>query len=144
MDQSYQLIYRSRFNASRIDKPLAVLRDILRSSSNNNIVAGVTGYLLFDGVTFLQVLEGDEPSVRNTFHRIANDARHSSTQVLQAGAVATRHFEKWSMGGYFRDERDIEIFKRHGIGSCSLSPVLPDRALALIRDLVAHRKTIAL
>ena len=42
----------------------------------------VTGLLLFDGRSFLQVLEGDEDAARETYDRIAKDERHRDLVVL--------------------------------------------------------------
>lgn len=70
---------------------------ILASSRRNNRDADVTGMLLFDGVRFLQALEGAPEAVAATYARIKADARHRACVQLDSGAIATRAFAGWDM-----------------------------------------------
>jgi hypothetical protein len=89
-----QLIYIS---TARHALPRRELPAILDISQRNNRLAGVTGILLFDGIRFLQALEGDERCVDSTFERIRADARHRSAVVLSRLSVASREFGSWDM-----------------------------------------------
>ena len=89
-----QLLYAS--NTSR-DIDDLVLAEILSASRRNNQVCGVTGILLYIEGGFMQVLEGEEVAVTDTFERICGDKRHWNTMVL-LDRHAPRAFSDWSMG----------------------------------------------
>lgn len=98
----YQLVYRSIYRSGRIDNMLQALREIVKSSSRNNAKLGITGYLVFDGDTFLQILEGPRTEVVSTFSRIENDLLHRDAVVIQSRTVEQRDFAAWAMGGVLR------------------------------------------
>lgn len=89
-----QLIYIS---TAQHALPRHELPAILASSQRNNRRAGVTGMLLFDGIRFLQALEGETDLVTTTFERIRADVRHRAAVVLSRREVATREFGSWDM-----------------------------------------------
>ncbi len=89
-----QLLYVS--NTAR-DTPAAELAAILEVSRRNNALLGLTGMLLYIEGGFLQVLEGDERAVRETYDRIRRDQRHWDTRILLDRAEE-RAFAGWSMG----------------------------------------------
>ncbi len=89
-----QLLYVS--NTHR-EFPQAELQSILASSRRNNAVANVTGMLVYLDGGFLQVLEGSDEAVEQTYRRISQDARHWNASVL-LDHDATRAFTEWSMG----------------------------------------------
>lgn len=75
------------------------IANIVRASRANNIVKGLTGVLMFDGVRFCQHLEGPETIVRQTAEMIAVDPRHTRFQPLHAGQLGyKRRFEAWHVG----------------------------------------------
>lgn len=74
------------------------LRDILAASRDRNAEEGVTGCLLYSGTAFLQVLEGEEGPVRETFARIRRDPRHTDVRVLVDEGAPDRAHGDWSMG----------------------------------------------
>jgi hypothetical protein len=89
-----QFLYAS--NTSR-DVADAVLDDILASSRKNNAKAGITGVLLYIEGGFMQVLEGEESAVTETFAHISKDRRHWNMSIL-LDRDAPRAFGDWSMG----------------------------------------------
>lgn len=130
-----QLLYRSRFNAGRADSPLTMLRDILKRSAISNARRDITGYLLFDGDHFLQILEEPEPAVRETYGRIAADPRHREVEIISSRTAARRDFGDWAMAGHLRGSRDGEIFARHSAGERNIASLTADQAVALAVDL---------
>ena len=135
----HQLVYRSVFRAARVVSPLQALRDIVAVSIRNNARDDITGYLIFDGETFLQILEGGSEAVEATFARISRDARHRDPQLLLAGAAAERAFSKWAMNGYLRREADAQIFARHGVPGAIPDVISGQSVLALARELAAEQ-----
>lgn len=95
-----QLLYASVSTAPR---GRADLDAILEASRHNNAIDGVTGLLWSDRTRFIQVLEGPEVSVAQTFARISADPRHRDVSVLSDREVSDREFGSWSMA--YRDPK---------------------------------------
>ncbi len=74
---------------------------LLGQARSANQDQGITGMLLYRGGNIIQVLEGEESAVEQTFSRIAVDQRHRGVLVLQRDQQPRRFFAQWSMG--FRD-----------------------------------------
>jgi len=70
---------------------------VLASSRRNNRRAGLTGLLLFDGVRFLQALEGEAEPLLATFARIKADPRHRACVELGRAEIDARGFGEWDM-----------------------------------------------
>lgn len=77
---------------------LRELKLILRRSREHNFRSGLTGYLVFDGIHFAQLLEGDADVVDATLERIRRDARHHDVQDVLREPIVQRCFEGWCMG----------------------------------------------
>lgn len=77
------------------------LNELLAQCRKNNADLGITGMLLYKEGNFMQVLEGEESTVRSLYTKIARDPRHKGEILLQQGALEERHFAGWSMG--YRD-----------------------------------------
>lgn len=89
-----ELIYTSLAQTSASKD---VVQDILDTSHRNNIANGVTGLLLFDGVRYIQILEGEPKNVEQLFDTIRNDKRHTALELLHSGGIDGRAFEDWRM-----------------------------------------------
>tara|TARA_S200000501_G_scaffold330689_1_gene332207 strand:- start:432 stop:854 length:423 start_codon:yes stop_codon:yes gene_type:complete len=89
----FQLIYGSRpfgFDSS-------ILSGILLESRENNKRDGVTGALICRGDLYLQLLEGTEAAIKNTYERILKDDRHLEIKKLVWRRVPVRLFPEWAM-----------------------------------------------
>ncbi len=105
----HSLIYFSLARGNAASDPMTSLRTILGQSQTRNAQAGITGALLSCGGFFLQVLEGSQVAVLETYQRICNDTRHHSPELLWEGPISARQFPHWSMcGGHF-DATDAAI-----------------------------------
>lgn len=91
----YQLIYTSIATSALDD---FALREIAQSSSYSNQELGLTGLLLFNGRSLLQVIEGDEMSVYSLYGKVKRDKRHTHCQILTVGTAKERSFSNWFMG----------------------------------------------
>lgn len=134
-----QLIYHSKNTLHADDRgQLTNLREILDVARRKNAADGVSGYLIFDKAYFLQILEGEEKVVEETYRRIAGDKRHADVTLVARRPIATRGFPDWSMGAAMRSIDHEEIYLRHGI-SGPIDPKRLDGAkiLALASDLHA-------
>ena len=62
-----------------------------------NAATCIGGVLAFDGLQFLQILEGDAATVEALFARIVADPRHYGVVCLRRTRIVTRHFPAWGM-----------------------------------------------
>lgn len=91
---TFRIIYASRATRS-YDR--AEMRELCIRSTKRNREDGITGLFLYDGLRFLQALEGDEARVKATMARIAADGRHDDILYSFCEAVIRREFPDWSM-----------------------------------------------
>ena len=73
------------------------LGPILYSARHHNRQNEVTGLLLFDGLRFLQSLEGASREVDETLERVRKDKRHRALVILSDLTVNSREFGNWDM-----------------------------------------------
>lgn len=71
--------------------------DLARAAAGFNFEAGVTGVLLYDGLRFLQYIEGREDSINVVYSRILSARSHRELIELGRGRVSGRFFPYWSM-----------------------------------------------
>lgn len=77
----------------------AALNALVESASTFNAAHGITGCLAFNGLNFLQVIEGDDAALDACMVRIRADTRHEGIVVLRDTQVKTREFPDWAMAG---------------------------------------------
>ena len=88
-----QLVYCSQpFGFS-----LEILSAILVASRANNRKYDITGALICRSDIFLQLLEGPEQQVKNTYDAIQKDDRHVNVYNLINRPVEKRLFPAWAM-----------------------------------------------
>jgi|ETNmetMinimDraft_22_1059887.scaffolds.fasta_scaffold00177_10 hypothetical protein len=142
----YELIYRS---LSCQEKDRESLDSLLTLSRWKNEQVGITGMLLYHGQEFLQILEGDQASVKNLYKRIEGDKRHHGAHVVWEGEIDERGFDAWTMG--FIDARSQSLglpagysnFLKDGKLSCANdTPTLCKQILVHLRDTLLIAPTI--
>lgn len=72
------------------------LQEIEEKSAANNAKLGLSGYLYFDGVHFLQYLEGEEKLVDPLLEIIRDDPRHAFLCETEE-KINEKRFPEWSM-----------------------------------------------
>lgn len=90
-----QLVY-----VSAAVKPFSVaeLTALLSKARSRNTPNQISGVLLHQSGSFLQVLEGESEAVDATYTRISKDLRHGKVTLLLRQTIAKRNFSDWSMG----------------------------------------------
>jgi hypothetical protein len=83
------------------------LMNLLEKSREGNHALDITGLLLHDNGTFVQLLEGPEAAVGKLFAHIQVDPRHTDVEALFQATVDERTFPEWEMG--FCDPRDVTL-----------------------------------
>ena len=75
----------------------AILNGILSDAISFNSKNDITGALICREDIYLQLLEGPEIEVNNTFRRILDDDRHLEVELLIKGHCKKRIFPNWKM-----------------------------------------------
>jgi hypothetical protein len=110
-----EVVYASA--AKRLFDPVQ-LGTLLETARRNNARLSVSGILLYDAGSFIQVLEGEEQVVQPLLDTISRDERHHRVQVLRRGEIQKRSFAAWSMGFVTLDPQLFRAFpRRHGLSA---------------------------
>jgi hypothetical protein len=136
----HQLVYYSRNTVVGGDRAMLTnMREILSVSQRNNSHDGITGFLIFDKIWFVQILEGERSKVTETYARIARDTRHSAATIINVRDVQGRLFPNWTMGGAMRTPEVQEVYLQHGFGG-PLEParLKSEQVINLALDLQAY------
>ena len=75
----------------------SVLNGILIQARHNNTLKDITGALICRADLYLQLLEGPDAAVKDTYARIARDDRHLEVKRLLLEAATDRLFPGWAM-----------------------------------------------
>ncbi|MBS7564557.1 BLUF domain-containing protein [Mucilaginibacter sp. Bleaf8] len=87
------------------------LLDILTASRYNNIRHNLTGMLLYGEGTFIQLLEGDPETLKQTYQTIEADSRHHNIIKMAQGEITERYFPEWAMGFKSANATELAEFK---------------------------------
>jgi hypothetical protein len=90
----HHIIYLSWATTPFSDEQLHAL---LQEARSHNTAAGITGILVYGNDCFMQVLEGEEATVRSLYEQIKGDARHRDVTAYADKAITQRAFGDWSM-----------------------------------------------
>ena len=91
----WHLVYAS---AASEGFQLSDLEEILHVARTRNARDDITGMLLFEGQSFLQVLEGERSKIDDLLERIRADRRHARAVLLLREPIEQRSFADWTMG----------------------------------------------
>lgn len=104
--------------------------DLARAAARFNFEAGVTGVLLYDGLRFLQYIEGPEDTINVVYSRILSARSHCELIELGRGRVSGRFFPYWSMRLLWVDASEIRSVARSNWDGLSRGGAL--RQLSLV------------
>ena len=90
----FHLVYVSR---AAEDISYTDVQDILKVSRQHNVIAGISGMLIFREDYFLQLLEGSEAEVKSVLGKIMMDDRNHSLRVLIEAEGPEPLCKGWSM-----------------------------------------------
>ena len=80
-----------------IDLKTEDLEAIHRTARDINALEAVTGMLIFNGVHFLQIIEGAPNAIDDLVERLRRDPRHSGLEIRDEHEIEERSFPRWSM-----------------------------------------------
>ncbi|MEO1046302.1 MAG: BLUF domain-containing protein [Pseudomonadota bacterium] len=79
------------------DKP--ELEILLEQCRTFNSAHEITGCLAYNGINFLQLIEGPDDAIAACLDRILSDKRHSGVVKIRDEAIGVREFPEWTMAG---------------------------------------------
>jgi hypothetical protein len=132
-----QLVYAS---AALPGFTAADLEDVLRVARERNARIGVTGMLLFENFSFLQVLEGDLDRLDALYHKIQADPRNTRHTLLLREPIDGRSFVDWTMGythvsvGEIQSASGVNDFFRDANAFSDLTSAKVTKVLELFRS----------
>jgi len=89
------IVYVSFSSISLSEKEII---DLLTEVRKKNKDQNVTGLLLYNNESFIQVIEGATKTIHALFEKIKNDKRHENVVKLLEEPIENRAFPDWSMG----------------------------------------------
>lgn len=89
-----RLVY---FSTAQLGLDQSALEAIMAAAVAHNRAADVTGVLLFNGLNFLQALEGPEPVLARLYARIERDPRHAGVTIIKREMIEAITFPDWGM-----------------------------------------------
>lgn len=92
---------------------------IVSGATRNNLATDVTGFLLYNGRNFLQLIEGEKAQIGVLIGVIEADDRHDGIVRLIDEGIATRSCADWAM-------RQIVMFEDIAKRRDGLSKILPE------------------
>jgi hypothetical protein len=128
-----QMLYVSNTRRNCSETELNAILTVARAANTGR---NITGMLLYLEGAFMQVLEGDDQAVSETFERIKRDPRHWDAQIL-LDRHGPRAFGEWSMGF----ERLAPLEHKEGAFQISPSLIMERIDPGALRDLPALIKT---
>jgi len=100
----------SYISTARSDLATSDFQDILDSANHRNAKLGLTGLLAFNGLNFMQILEGARDNVNCCIRLIEGDKRHDGMVIFDRRDGQHREFPDWKMAGILlsQDVSDTE------------------------------------
>lgn len=92
------IIYRSKKRRSLSQEKI---QDILLTALSHNSAHHISGILIYDDTSFVQVIEGEKNEIYHLMERILVDPRHSNISILQRKQIVNREFLDWTMQAVF-------------------------------------------
>lgn len=91
---------------SQEHESLDKLNDLYLKAKANNLKNNITGILIYKNQNFLQVLEGQQGIVDQTFTKIRYDSRHQNIFKVINTSIEERIFEDYNFGFTIIDNKN--------------------------------------
>jgi len=89
-----RLVY---FSNANLDLSLSAIEEMVEEAAGRNRPLQISGMLLYNGLNFLQILEGPPQALTPLYLRIRKDTRHSGVVKLADEGISTRKCPDWGM-----------------------------------------------
>lgn len=141
---TYQIIYSSE---SATPMQMDDLEEILVQARRNNARNGITGALVYVDGVFLQILEGESPTVQQLMAKISTDVRHETITVLKERVVPVAMFADWKMA--YVSATAAQVAKWAGLSEVTAIPDVvtdmrqaPDTATRVAQSILSVLETL--
>lgn len=98
----YSLVYVS--DTSK-DLKTADIQQVFDHTSDWNINHDISGFLVYKGGNFIQLLEGNEKLIKSLFKRISKDKRHVNVTIILEEKISQHSFDGYK-SGFFTSQSD--------------------------------------
>ena len=88
------------------------ISDILNVAQKFNSKNNLTGCLIYYEDEFVQILEGEEKSVKDLYRKIQKDDRHSEVTLISEEEQEERTFSDWNMAYFELDNDHLDRLNR--------------------------------
>ena len=102
------LIHIVYISISHRDLSEKELSDFLLDIRAKNKKLDITGLLLYNEGSFIQVIEGEKETIQTLFKLVKNDKRHTNIIELLTEPIVERSFPDWSMGFKVINSKNLE------------------------------------
>lgn len=99
----------SYISTARSDLEISDFQNILDSANLRNEELGLTGLLAFNGLNFMQILEGARNDVNSCIRLIEGDKRHEGMVIFDRRDVPRREFPDWKMAGVLLNQAEADF-----------------------------------
>ncbi len=90
----HRLVY---FSNANLDLNVSAIESMVDKSAERNRPLQISGALLYNGLNFLQILEGPHQTLTPLYLQIRKDPRHSGVVKLVHERISTRIYPDWGM-----------------------------------------------
>jgi len=90
----HRLVY---FSNANLDLSLSAIERMVEKSAARNRPLQISGALFYNGLNFLQILEGPGQALTPLYLRIRKDPRHSGVVKLVRERISARSYPDWGM-----------------------------------------------
>lgn len=102
-------IWKVAYRSKRVDAASETLDHIIARSQENNVRDQLTGVLIHDDKSYLQLLEGGHDQIACCFLRIASDERHSNIDLAARSVSSIRLYSNWGMKAWRMSSRQGSV-----------------------------------
>ncbi len=117
-----ELVYKSKAKDNITQQEI---EQILETAQEFNKTNDLTGCLIFHNKHFIQLLEGNEDTIRTLYTKISKDLRHHEIELIYEKIKSQRNFESWGMAFVNLDDDDQftkKLFEDNVITYAEITP----------------------
>ncbi len=100
----YSLVYVS--DTSK-DLKKADIQKVFDFTTDWNINHDISGFLVYKGGNFIQLLEGNEKTIKSLFKRISKDNRHVNVTIILEENISQHSFDGYESGFFTSQNNEL-------------------------------------
>ncbi len=113
------------------------LSALYEKARENNSKCNITGILIYKSGNFLQVLEGEQETVDNTFERIALDSRHKNIFKVINTTIEQRIFQDYNFGfTVINKKEELQNLNEYLNWLKNADSVLANEVIAMVKNFI--------